>query len=171
MQITNLNLFSLITLSLLTSASLALESDRDQPIKVKAENGQYNNLTGEMLYQGNVEFWQGSMYLKADKVIVQFYDGKASELFAFGEPAYMEQLPEESEDMMFAEGNRIEYRMAEADIVVKGAAKISQGENQMSGAQIIYSLDGNQGEVTGSASESGDGRMEMIIQPGQFTNE
>lgn len=149
----------------LAGSAFGLQTDSEQPIKVKADSGEYNNLTGDMLYQGNVEFWQGSMYLKADKVVVKMVQGNASELFAFGKPAFFKQQPDDSETPMEAEGNEIQYQVPLGQIVISGSAKLNHESNQLSGNNIVYNLNDQNGKATGDLNSDGDGRIEMIIQP------
>ena len=62
---------TLFTLLLLLSAnSLALESDKTQPITIQADFAELNESIGTAIYQGNVQLSQGSLLIHSDRIVV-----------------------------------------------------------------------------------------------------
>ena len=158
----------LIGLCVSVSPAQALTEDASQPIYVKAEKARYDNRSGQMVYDGRVEFRQGTLELFADQVIVILVDGEARQLLATGQPATFAQQLEIGKPKMQATGRHIEYQLSEEQLILDGNARLVNGDNRMSAAHIVYNLAEEIGEVSG-APEGGDGRMEMIIIPSDTT--
>lgn len=154
-----------LTAAFLSPLSYALPDDHKQPMRVKSGSFKFSKQTGESIYEGNVEFRQGSIKLDADKVIVYAVDGVVTQMFAFGRPAKFDQTLEPGNDL-HAEGERIEYRLAEGQIVLDGQALMINGVNRISGAHIACSTDGSTCE-----SDGGDGLVEMIISPDELSSQ
>ena len=70
-------LLVLLLMTLITSLSQALPSDREQPIKITADSAVRNEQTGETRYEGSVELTQGSLHIEADLLTLYQYDGAA----------------------------------------------------------------------------------------------
>ena len=60
-----------------SSAAFALESDRNQPIQIEADQGSLDQKNQNTTFSGNVIVKQGSMYIQAGTVAVSKEIGRA----------------------------------------------------------------------------------------------
>lgn len=152
---------SVLTLSLLLLPLIAaaLPEDREQPITLEADSAQYDQNTGKSTYQGNVVVTQGSMHLEAAQATVIFKDGSATRMEATGKPARFSYRPKRDKPPIQGVGNKVVYNVAEAKVVVTGAAQFTQGGDEFKGERIEYDLSRDLVSADG-------GRVRFIIQPG-----
>ena len=161
-------LLVLLLMTLITSLSLALPSDREQPIKITADSAVRNEQTGETRYEGSVELTQGSLHIEADLLTLYQYDGAADGLItATGTPATLQQTPQEGKAPIKAAAHRIAYDQKGDKVTLTENARIEQDGAIVTGATIDYVL--SQQRVTANSDQTtGQGtgqRVEMIIPP------
>jgi len=161
-------LLVLLLLTLITSLSQALPSDREQPIKITADSAVRNEQTGETRYEGSVELTQGSLHIEADLLTLYQYDGAADGLItATGTPATLQQTPQEGKAPIKAAAHRIAYDQKGDKVTLTENARIEQDGAIVTGATIDYVL--SQQRVTANSDQTtGQGtgqRVEMIIPP------
>ena len=161
-------LLVLLLLTLITSLSQALPSDREQPIKITADSAVRNEQTGETRYEGSVELTQGSLHIEADLLTLHQYDGAADGLItATGTPATLQQTPQEGKAPIKAAAHRIAYDQKGDKVTLTENARIEQDGAIVTGATIDYVL--SQQRVTANSDQTtGQGtgqRVEMIIPP------
>ena len=161
-------LLALLLLTLITSLSQALPSDREQPIKITADSAVRNEQTGETRYEGSVELTQGSLHIEADLLTLYQYDGAADGLItATGTPATLQQTPQEGKAPIKAAAHRIAYDQKGDKVTLTENARIEQDGAIVTGATIDYVL--SQQRVTANSDQTtGQGtgqRVEMIIPP------
>ena len=161
-------LLVLLLLTLITSLSQALPSDREQPIKITADSAVRNEQTCETRYEGSVELTQGSLHIEADLLTLYQYDGAADGLItATGTPATLQQTPQEGKAPIKAAAHRIAYDQKGDKVTLTENARIEQDGAIVTGATIDYVL--SQQRVTANSDQTtGQGtgqRVEMIIPP------
>ena len=161
-------LLVLLLLTLITSLSQALPSDREQPIKITADSAVRNEQTGETRYEGSVELTQGSLHIEADLLTLYQNDGAADGLItATGTPATLQQTPQEGKAPIKAAAHRIAYDQKGDKVTLTENARIEQDGAIVTGATIDYVL--SQQRVTANSDQTtGQGtgqRVEMIIPP------
>lgn len=177
-----LDVKSLVSLSILTVlmtfsglAALptqALESDRDQQIEIESDRAEFREKEGITVYSGNVRMSQGSMLLTADNMKIYTADGDVNKLVATGNRAYFEQLPAEDQQKVVAQGEMIEYILADDVINLVGQASITQEGATLNGNRITYDvrnhlLKANSASSSGGANTSGSSnsgeRVKVVI--------
>ncbi len=157
-----LNLSAGLLLLSLTGAALALPTDRDQPIKVSADNASFDEKTGLAVYRGRVVVRQGTLELTADEVTLTVgKDGAVQKTVAKGKPARYQQQPDEKRGLVTAEASTIEYDARNEKITLAGNAKLKQDSSSFSGANISYSIRGQQIDAKGD----GNSRVELVFPP------
>ena len=161
-------LLVLLLMTLITSLSQALPSDREQPIKITADSAVRNEQTGETRYEGSVELTQGSLHIEADLLTLYQNDGAADGLItATGTPATLQQTPQEGKPPIKAAAHRIAYDQKGDKVTLTENARIEQDGAIVTGATIDYVL--SQQRVTANSDQTtGQGtgqRVEMIIPP------
>lgn len=132
--------FVLITCLLASGLSLALESDRDQPIEIESDRAEFRELEGITTYSGNVRMSQGSILLTADEISIYSEDGEVNRLVAVGRQAYYEQLPAPDQEKVIAKGNTIEYLLNEDIINLSQNASLTQEGATLKGDLITYDV-------------------------------
>lgn len=143
---------------------LALSSDREQPIRIEADSVEIDDLKGISVYRGNVRYVQGTLRLLADTLTL-FYDQdrRLERLEADGTPARFRQRPDGREEDMHAEALHIEYLAGPQRLILEHRARIRHQGNEFTGELIEY--DAVQDVVSARKGESGEGRVQVVIQP------
>lgn len=150
----------------LSAASFTLQSDRDQPINISADNLKYDGNSGTTIYQGNVKLKQGSIKLNASGVTVRTReDGKLVSITATGKQAYFEQKPKPDKDTIQGYANKIIYTTADNKIQLLGEAKLQQGNQlKMESDQLEYLIDQEQLQANKGNNKSSS-RVNIVIPP------
>ena len=71
----------------------ALDSDREQPIQIEADEAVRDERVGETRYEGNVVLTQGSLRITADRIAIRHDAKGADAILATGQPARLVQQP------------------------------------------------------------------------------
>lgn len=170
---------SLLQLSLGLSLCFSLQvwaesADRDKPIELEADTVTVNDAKKTSTYTGNVILTQGTLVIRADKLIVREDKDGFQHSTSTGNPTTFKQKREGKNEYMQGSGQRIEYdgRMDKVQLYTK--AWVKRGEDIVYGDYISYDANAEFAEVIGGAkSESGgtsgngipSGRVKAIIQP------
>lgn len=158
-----------ISLSLASTAALALPSDREQPIRIQADTAELDDKQGVVVYRGNVIITQGSMIIKGNTVtITQTASGDIDTFTSVGKPAYYEQKPDVNKDIVKAYGLTIQYFANKDRVVLTDQAKVTQGGNTFEGEKIVYDTQRqivNAGRASDTQVTTPRPRIDMVIQP------
>ena len=156
---------SLILLFLLMPSSLlALSTDQSQPIKVEADSLEIKDAENISIYSGDVRLDQGSLALRADRLVIHFNDQNELTLMELtGSPATFRQLNDEQQEMI-GQADRLEYREAESTLILLGNAKFIHVGDTIESNMIRINTD-NQSIQAGSLNS--DDRVKMLILPKQ----
>lgn len=132
----------LILLFLLPSAvAWSLDSDRDQPATLEANDFELDLKTGVRTYRGDVVYRQGSIRLNCDELVTYFNDdGELDKGVCRGDPGKFKQRPEGAEEDMIGEAREITMDQIEELVTMKSRAKATQGANTITGRLITYNL-------------------------------
>ncbi|MDA0979485.1 MAG: lipopolysaccharide transport periplasmic protein LptA [Proteobacteria bacterium] len=151
------------------AAARALESDRDQPIRIQADSAIVDESGGSSIYSGNVSIVQGSLVLNADEVEIFTAEGEVIQIIArASEPAEpnrlarYEQLRQSESDRVSAEARKITYLVQEERLHLAGNARLQQVQDVFTGELLYYDM--SNGIVNLSAGDTGE-RVQMTINP------
>jgi lipopolysaccharide export system protein LptA len=154
---------------LLGSSAWALPEDRNQPIRVQADNAELDDRQGVAVYRGDVVITQGSMKITGDTVtITQSASGDVDIFTSIGKPAYYEQKPSADKEVVKAYGLTIQYFASNERIVLIDQAKVIQEGNTFEGEKIVYDTQRqivNAGRATDTNVTTPRPRVDMVIQP------
>ncbi|WP_166360780.1 lipopolysaccharide transport periplasmic protein LptA [Pseudomonas akapageensis] len=147
----------------------ALPTDRDQPIRVQADDAQLDDKQGIATYKGDVIITQGSMMIKGSTVtITRAPGGDIDVVTSVGNLAYFEQQQSaEKPEKMQGYGKQIQYQAQKDLVILTDQAKVINGGNTTEGEKIVY----NTKTQVASAGKGGSGistprpRIDMVIQP------
>ncbi len=140
----------------------ALESDRQQPLEVKANSTDGTLGDGITTLRGDVDIRQGTLHITADEAEVSKVDGRVNSVTFRGKPAFLEQEIED-QGLVQATANIIEYQVASGLVTLTGNADVTHPQYQISGEILIYDL--NIQHFEGSGDASGNGRIHIRLDP------
>jgi lipopolysaccharide export system protein LptA len=153
---------SMLALGGFSSLSLAKNSDFEQSVNVTADKfgGSLDDKT--LIYSGNVTVAQGSLLIKADKLVIDSSTGKGKEIFiASGEPAVYSQTLEGDKPIQ-ANANEIRYDFATRVLTLTGKAEINQSGSLVQSAKIQYDLEK---QTLKAESDGKEDRVSTIFTP------
>ena len=148
----------------------AERGDRDKPVNLEADRVDLDDAKKEATFEGNVTLTQGTLQIKADKVIVkQDADGFQYGI-AFGKPASFRQKREGFDEYIEGFAERLEYDGKVEKMQMFTNARIQRGGDEVRGDYIAYNSVTEFFQVIGggkTASTSGNpqGRVRAVIQP------
>ncbi len=154
-------------LMLSASDTLALTSDRQEPIQIAADTAVIDDAKGTSIYRGNVIIRQGTLLIEADEVEVISHEREVIQMIATSDEgaeklAHYEQLPDDSEDRVYADARKITYLVQEERLHLSGDATLKQMKDVVTGELVYYDV--NQGIMSLKSTEPG-GRINMTINP------
>jgi lipopolysaccharide export system protein LptA len=146
----------------------ALPTDRDQPIRIQADDAQLDDKQGVATYKGDVIITQGSMMIKGSTVtITRAPSGDIDVVTSVGNLAYFEQQQStDKPDKMQGYGKQIQYQAQKDLVILTDQAKVINGGNTTEGEKIVY----NTKSQVATAGRGGQvstprPRIDMVIQP------
>lgn len=155
-----------------SNAALAEASDRDQPIELEADTVSVNDAKKISVYTGNVILNQGTLQIKADKMIVREDQDGFQHSTCFGTPSTpttFKQKQTGKNEWMQGSGQRIEYNARMDKVQLYTNAWVKRGEDIVTGDYISYDANAEYAEVIGGtrANPSGtaNSRVKATIQP------
>lgn len=153
--------FAVALLLVVPGPLLALKSDRQQPLDVKADATDGTLGDGTATLTGNVEIRQGTLYIRADVAQVEKVEGRVRRLELNGSPVHLQQEIE-NEGLVTAEARRIEYEVATGMVTLTGAADVVHPQYHISGEILKYDM--NEQHFQGSGGDS-NGRIRIRLDP------
>ncbi|HEC27896.1 MAG TPA: lipopolysaccharide transport periplasmic protein LptA [Gammaproteobacteria bacterium] len=175
-----------------SSHAIALNSDKSAPVAIDADTTNIDFRTGQRVLTGKVEITQGTLNIKADKIILIYKGDNIDTATAYGKPVKFKQLPEGHKEMVYGEGRTLILEQTKDLITLRNNAKITQGTNIITGKIIYYNMKTSKmtikgqsssgkkkagitkqssssktaGKTSGKKTESG--RTRIVIQPGRL---
>lgn len=157
-------------------ASYAERADRDKPMHLDANQVNVDDANQISTFEGNVQFTQGTMTIRGDKIVVTQSKDGFTRGTATGQPASFRQKREGSDEYAEGFGERIEYDTKNETLSLFGQARMKRGGDEVHGERITYSSKTEIFQVTGApgkqldasgkpADAQGKGRVRAIIQP------
>jgi len=171
-----------------SSTANALDSDKNAPVTINADTTNIDFRTGKRTLTGNVEITQGTLVIKANKVVLIYKGDEIDTATAYGKPVRFKQLPEGQKEMVHGEGKTLQLKQAKDLVTLKDNAKITQGTNTITGKVIYYNTKTSKMTVKGQSSarqkttasgkqetsskpagkKTDSGRTRIVIQPGSI---
>lgn len=138
-----------ITMGLNTAIVSALSTDKNEPAVISADDVEFDFSTGVRIYRGNVKLDQGTMKLRADKLIVEYKDDVLQKATAFGEPAVFQQRPDNKPNDVIGKGMKLELDEINNMVILIDNASINDGEKNAAGAMITYDMANDKMKIVG----------------------
>lgn len=158
-------------LALATGAG-AERADREKPVNLEADKVSVDDAKKVLVFEGNVLLVQGTMTIRAGKLVVTQDENGFQRGVATGganAPARFRQKREGRDDYIEGEAERIEHdaRTEKTEFFVR--ARVRSGGDEVTGNYISYDNVTERYLVTGTAAASpgtpSDGRVRATIQP------
>lgn len=159
---------------LFASMALAERADRDKPIHIEAdratvEDVQRKDANRVSIFTGNVKFTQGTLVIRAEKVILKEDVRGLSHATALGNLVSFRQKRDGSDEYIEGWSRRAEFDNHTHKIELLREARLKRGEDEVQGDYISYNTDSEYFQVIGSkerGDETGpDSRVRVVIQP------
>ena len=164
--VTKLSLVAVCLLSLCASKNLlALDTDRDQPIRIQADSAMVDENEGTSVYRGNVIIEQGTLRVRAEEVEIFTSESDVIQIIARSKPgslAHYEQQTNLDRDMVTAQARKITYLVQEERLHLSGRASLSQAGDKFTGELLYYDLTR---KIVNLSSGGGSDRINMTITP------
>ena len=133
--------------------------DKSQPIDITSDKVEAFWKENLIIFRGNVIARQKDMVIYADSLeAVTIEEGKGIDRVTAGGNVKIQQ------GLRVANCQKAIFYNIDQKVVLTGDPKVSEGENIVSGDEIIVDIDKNRVEVKGGSS----GRGKATIQPGEF---
>jgi lipopolysaccharide export system protein LptA len=153
----------------------AEKSDRSKPVNVEADKLTIDDAKKESVFEGNVTLTQGTLMLKADRIVVKQDAQGFNYGFAYGKPAYFRQKREGFEEYIEGYSERLEYDGRKDKMQMFTNAEIRKGIDEVKGDYISYDAVTEFYQVIGGPSvvTNGNpkGRVRATIQPPAQTSD
>jgi lipopolysaccharide export system protein LptA len=160
---------SLVYMLLLPTLAMAEAADKDKPIELEADTVLVDDAKKTSTYAGNVILTQGTLIIKADKLIVREDKDGFQHSTSTGNPTTFKQKREGLNEYMQGGARRIEYDGRMDKVQLYTEAWVKRNEDIVHGDYISYDANAEYAEVIGSTKSSSGassgGRVKAIIQP------
>lgn len=147
----------------------AEKADREKPIRYSANSLDGNEAEQSVLLSGKVEVVQGTIVLKADRVVLKQQADGSYNVSATGKPVYFRQKMDNSDEFVDAQAQRIEYLGTKDLVELYDQGWIKRGKDELRGNYLTYnSASGafaGRGSPPAATAAAGDGRISGVIQP------
>ncbi len=143
----------LLALTMLTfvGQAMALKSDRDQPADIEADDIEFDFKKGTRTYINNVLAIQGTLRLKADKLIAEYDGSELKSATMWGSLARFKQRPDGKEHDVEGWAKKIVVDQQANTLTLIGKAALKQGPQTARGETIVYNMANDTLKVQGGA--------------------
>jgi len=139
-----------------------MDSDRDQPINIEADQLEIREQENISIYQGNVQLVQGSLKINSDRMVIHFNDANELTLIEMtGNPAKFEQL-DNAQELIRGEAEQIDYSDLDSLLILRRKAFLDQAGKIINSDLIRVNTETSAIEAGGAQSEV---RTRIVIPP------
>lgn len=163
---------SVVLLLALLSAGpvLAERADRDKPVNLEADRATVENANRTSVFTGNVVLTQGTLIIRADKMVVKEDSSGFRHATAFGNLVSFRQKRDGKDEYIEGWSERMEYDGKADKVQLFKKARLKRGQDEVEGDYISYDAVSEFFQVTGGNGKtdtqtSPAGRVRIVIQP------
>lgn len=166
-RLLNLSGFCLTSLLALgINLAQAKESDYKEPVTIDSGNQLVELVDNKVTFTDNVIVKQGTLDVRASKLVVTRNDQGLQTMTAYGSPATYYQVLDSGQPVN-AKAKQITYDIKTRTITLLDNAELKQNDNIVTGYRIRYFIDKEQMEAEGQGN---NGRVKTIFLPEQLQN-
>lgn len=152
MKLRSLSLLLTLCLALASTQSVyALKSDRDKPADIEADDIEFDFKKGTRIYTNNVIAVQGTLRIKADKLIAKYEKSELTSATAWGSLARFKSRPDGKEHDVEGWAKKIIVNQQANTLTLVGRAALKQGGDTARGEEIVYNMANDTLKVKGGA--------------------
>ncbi|WP_318436967.1 lipopolysaccharide transport periplasmic protein LptA [Photobacterium leiognathi] len=158
---------ALLCLLCVSAPSWALKNDTKQPINIDSDSQEIDVQNNIATFVGNVKLRQGTIDIRANKVVVTRPNSKSKEqtIVAYGNPATFHQIMDDGKPID-GEALTMRYETKTEFLKMTDKAVLNQDGSEIKGNVITYKIDEQR-----LMAKSGDNeRVTTVIQPNQLNN-
>lgn len=153
-----------------TGLSQAELADRNKPVNLEADTVTVDDASKTSTYQGNVQLTQGTLLLRADKLVVKEAPDGFQHGTAYGKPASFRQKREGVDEYIEGFALQIEYDAKKDKVELITQARMKRNQDEVRGNYISYDAKSEFFQVLGGGKEAAapgrdKGRVHAVIQP------
>lgn len=155
---------AMAALSAISVPAMALKSDADQPLNIKADGWEGALKGGVQKLSGGVVITQGSLVARADNAELHSTaadSGDIRKVVLTGAPARLEQMLDGTGGQVLATAPKIEYSTETEIAVLRGGAVVDRGGDRLQAQTIEYGVSSGELRAVGQVGK----QVEMTIQP------
>lgn len=158
----------LILMLLLSPLCYAERADRDKPIDIESDSAQVDDAKQTSTFTGSVVLTQGTMVIRADKLVVSQDKAGFKHGTATGQTASFRQKREGLNEYVEGYGERIEYdtRTDTVDFYVQ--ARVKRSQDEVRGEHVTYNSKTEIFQAEGRPASSDSGapkRVHAVLYP------
>ncbi|NDL63536.1 lipopolysaccharide ABC transporter substrate-binding protein LptA [Acerihabitans arboris] len=159
------NVFAAGALLLASANAMALTDDTNQPINIDSAQQAVDMQTNTVTLTGTVVVKQGSIDIRADKVVITRPNGEQGKevVEGYGNPVTFYQLQDNGKPVK-GHAQKVRYELANDFVVLTGDAYLEQLDSNVKGDRITYLVKKQQMEAF---SDKGK-RVTTILVPSQL---
>ncbi|MGL4858907.1 MAG: lipopolysaccharide ABC transporter substrate-binding protein LptA [Enterobacteriaceae bacterium] len=152
-------------LLILSLTVMALKEDTEQPINIDSTHQSLDLESNTVTFTGDVVVKQGSIDIRADKVVVIRPEGKknAEIVEAYGNPVTFYQLQDNGKPVK-GRGQKLRYELAKDFLELTGNAYLEQLDSNVKGDRITYLIPAQQMEAFSNKGS----RVSTVLVPSQL---
>ncbi len=159
-----------VAMAVSTGYASALQSDRDQPINFSGDTGNADLQTRGGALSGNVIITQGTLSIRADRIVFKQNADNSLSATAYGNPVAFRQKRDGVDEYYEAYAQRIEYDGSKEFIELFDKALLRRGQDEIRSNYISYSVQSELFRAEGRASTTPDpegpgARVRGMFQP------
>lgn len=167
-------LLFMVTVALLSGLALAERADRNKSIQLESDSATVEDYKRKDAFRistfvGNVVLTQGTIVIKADKIIMKEDQKGYRYATAHGNLVSFRQKRDGVNEFIEAWSQRVEYDDKTDKIELFGKARLKRGPDEVKGDYIAYDVARDFFQVKGNNTknevESPDRRVRVVIQP------
>ncbi|EEP98064.1 hypothetical protein yruck0001_2840 [Yersinia ruckeri ATCC 29473] len=145
--------------------ALALTGDTDQPINITSDKQALDMTGNTATFTDNVIVKQGSIEIKADRMVISRPGGDQSKtvIEGFGNPVTFYQMQDNGKPVK-GHGQKLRYEVAKEFVILTGDAYLEQLDSNIKGDKITYLVKEQQMEAF---SDKGK-RVTTVLLPSQL---
>jgi lipopolysaccharide export system protein LptA len=150
---------------LVCTPALAERADRGKPVNVDADKVNVDDTNKVSVFEGNVVLTQGTIVIRANKMILRQDEKGFSSGIAYGNLATFRQKMEGVDQYIEGEAERIEYDGKTEKLELFTRAHIKRGQDELRGNYISYNAATELYQALSGKQPANGGRVHAVIQP------
>lgn len=143
------------------SVGFAVPVDAEQPLHIRAQAAEIDQVNGSAVYLGGVEVRQGTMRVTGERMTVHYLDARLVRITASGDPARYQQSSAGNGGAVRASASHITYLPGKTRIELSGEAQLAQANKAVVGEVIHYDISSQ----TVDAPATQQGPVRVLLNP------